>query len=356
MRGSRMLLLAGLVVLLVGGRLVWALGTSRPAARPAVPSAASASAAAQTPPAASASTATASAAPSATPTASAAPSASPPAALPLTGFQRRGGASWTTPAEETRYLDRLARLSSRVRVIVVGTTRRGRPIRLVVAGPARSAAQIRAGRSALVVCSQHGDEPAAREACLQRVRTLASGGGDDTVLLIPTANPDGVAAGTRANSSGVDVNRTHRTLGTAESRAIASVLAEYRPDVLNDLHEYRTEGARRVLTRGDSSYGGLVSAAIRRLSVELTHRWQERAIQAGGYATAPYSDAVLLAGLVENAAEKHVVAGLTETPRRGRLDRRQRVDAQRRSIDGTLQMLRERGSALAAATVRAGRR
>jgi predicted deacylase len=170
------------------------------------------------------------------------------------------------------------------------------------------------------------------------------------VLLIPNANPDGVAAGSRTNSSGVDVNRTHRSLGTAESRAIAAVLSSYRPDALNDLHEYSTAGERRVRTRGDSSYGERVPAAVRRLSIELTHRWQERAIEAGGYATAPYSQAVLYSGLVENAAEKHVVAALTETPRRGTLTARQRVDAQRRSIDGTLRMLRERGAALAAAT------
>jgi hypothetical protein len=274
---------------------------------------------------------------------------------PRTGFEARRGRTWTTLAEEAAFLAKLDAMSAHVRVQVVGRTRLGRPIRLVIVGPSRTRAQIAAGSAALLVCTQHGDEPAPREACLQRARDLAMSRTARTVLFIPTANPDGVAANTRANSSGIDINRTHRTLRTREARAIAAVMSSYQPDVLNDLHEYRAKGDRFVRTRGDRCYGPRVPRAIRRLSIELTHRWQEATLRRGGYATAPYSQQVIPSTLAEVSAQKHIVGALTETPRLGTLTRWRRVDAQRRSIDGTLQMLAHRRAALAAATRRAGR-
>lgn len=166
---------------------------------------------------------------------------------PATGFEQRAGTAFTTHAEELAFLGAVEAESDRVRISEVGTSVQGRPIQLVrVAHPQPADdAGIAAGPVVLIIGSQHGNEPAGREAALKLVRDLAFAGegelldllSDATVLVIPTANPDGRVANTRRNANDIDINRDHLRLASPEARAIAGVMRDFQPDLVVDAHE-----------------------------------------------------------------------------------------------------------------------
>ena len=95
---------------------------------------------------------------------------------------------------------------------IVGHSLQGRPIALFADGTPEPALKV------LVVGAIHGDETAGMRIAR---RLIAAGAPPRTELLVvPTINPDGVAAGTRGNTRGVDLNRNFpyrwRRLGGAE--------------------------------------------------------------------------------------------------------------------------------------------
>ncbi|HEY0640871.1 MAG TPA: M14 family zinc carboxypeptidase [Pseudonocardiaceae bacterium] len=295
-----------------------------------------------------------------------------------TGFELTNGARWTTEAEEQSYLDALDRGSDRLRMRTLATTPQGRPLRLLTisAVPRLPDAVIAAGSSVFLTCSQHGDEPSGREACLTLARELATSTDPatvrmllhTTVLIVPTANPDGRAADTRGNAAGVDINRDHLALATVEGRAHAQVLRDLRPDLVHDLHEFGV-----VPGLYDWHYLYLwprhldVSDRVHDLAVELSEAYVSPAVEAGGHTTSVYGiyrDGRQVAGdgqeriLRNTAGLRHAAGVLAETaadplsPAEAAdpaLLNRRRVTTHLDGVDGTFRFLRAHWVTLAVA-------
>src|SRR5215217_1711211 len=81
----------------------------------------------------------------------------------------------------------------------IGHSQHDRPIRALRVGSPRARVKL------LVVGQVHGNEPAGR-AVIARLRSARPPRGT-ALWLVDDANPDGSAAGTRANANGVDLNR-----------------------------------------------------------------------------------------------------------------------------------------------------
>jgi hypothetical protein len=218
------------------------------------------------------------------------------ASAPKTGFETRSGASWTTHDEELAFLKAVARGSKRVSLEVIGKTAQGRPLHLVSVGAPTPRGTGRP--TAMFVGSQHGNEPAGRETSLQLLRDLAFTTDAvlvrqlqaQSVLVVPSGNPDGREADIRENSVGVDINRDHLALTQPESQAIHAVLRDLRPDVVLDLHEYGPSVP--VLYDDEILYlwprNLNVDPAVRDLSRTLAEEYIAKGARASGYTADEY--------------------------------------------------------------------
>ncbi len=127
---------------------------------------------------------------------------------------------------------------------MIGHSARDRPIFLFKSGQPDAALKV------LVVGAIHGDETAGMR--ISRRLIAAQPLADAELLVVPTINPDGVAAGSRGNAHGVDLNRNFPfrwqplgggeysgtgPLSEPESRAAHRLILREDPDVTIWFHQ-----------------------------------------------------------------------------------------------------------------------
>lgn len=310
---------------------------------------------------------------------------------PQTGFEQRGSESWTTQEEEEKFLTAVEQASNRVAVDEIGETAEGRPLNLVrIGNPEPPTIQQSAQQpTVLFVCSQHGDEPAGREACLTLLRDLAFTSdpeltqqlSETSVLFIPNANPDGRAADTRENSQNIDINRDHLEYVSAEGRAIGEVMRTARPDIVHDLHEYSSDSElydSELLTLWPRNRN--VDDRVQGLSESLSRNYATEGAQAEGTSAGVYGNYTLdeepvaqVAGdgderILRNATGlRHSLGLLVESDKdpnpRNPEESDSKVALQERRVEthiqaalDTMRFLRERGGEISAATEEAPER
>jgi len=128
---------------------------------------------------------------------------------------------------------------------VLGRSRGGRPIRAFRVGNPRSP------RRVLVVGCIHGNEcagMAVTQRLVNLIRPLAA-----DVWVIQNLNPDGLAARTRGNARGVDLNRDFDTFSQRESRIARTLIRRLRPALTIWFHQpqavVRAWGGSRAVAR-----------------------------------------------------------------------------------------------------------
>ena len=142
------------------------------------------------------------------------------------------------------------------RVVMLGRSRDSRPIRAIEVGDP-------AGTRVLVVGCIHGNEPAGIAIAQRLARSLPRG---VDLWIIPVLNPDGLAADTRGNAHGVDLNRNFpwrwrplsgvyesgpKPLSEPEARIAYNLILRLRPHISIWFHQHldmiwASGGIRRI--------------------------------------------------------------------------------------------------------------
>ncbi|MBA2459295.1 MAG: hypothetical protein H0V43_10125 [Gemmatimonadales bacterium] len=117
----------------------------------------------------------------------------------------------------------------------IGRSEEGRTIPLLFGGPENAPVRL------LVVAGQHGDERNASRAARAIARVARCG---VRLAVVPTLNPDGAARRERRNARGIDLNRDHQWLASAEVRALHAFVRAWRPHLVVDVHTYPSRRKR----------------------------------------------------------------------------------------------------------------
>jgi hypothetical protein len=143
------------------------------------------------------------------------------------------------PDDVAQRVAELTRGRSFAYVRQVGASTAGRP--LVAVWLTQHPAQMESQLRVLVLCRQHGDESVPASAALlwlEEAVTRPAAFEHVAVLLLPTVNPDGAAAGRRPNGAGVDLNRDWTRRTQPETQAVEALFERWQPHLVIDLHTF----------------------------------------------------------------------------------------------------------------------
>lgn len=227
----------------------------------------------------------------------------------------------TTLDEGAAFVDSLDAATDRVRVVPLGTSAQGRPIRAVVVGPPRTRDQVRAATSALIIGSHHGDEWAGREATFEHMRNHAAGLGTETIVYIPTLSPDSFILQQRNLANGSDPNRLWSQTGVdqqssggayfPEQQCLRQAILLWQPKIIFDTHEYTTTSATYRFDPGTTNATGTPQPVIDADVAVLAA--MRSAATAAGYTTANYGGAIPDDGATQAFKRGGIPAVFTES-------------------------------------------
>lgn len=183
----------------------------------------------------------------------------------VTPFELSDGFESPTYSETMAWVEKLAANSEYLKIVTVGTSEQGRPIRLVIASKDQSflAEELSTSKKPLIFFQAgiHAGEIDGKDAGMMLLRDISKGSKlalleDANLLFIPILNVDGherrseygrvnqrgpKEMGWRTNAQNLNLNRDYTKLETAGIQAIAKVINSYDPDLYIDIHV--TDGA-----------------------------------------------------------------------------------------------------------------
>ena len=104
-------------------------------------------------------------------------------------------------------------------------------------------------KTRVFICAgQHGNEYNAVRSILALCKSLSEGKNAGllkkcVIVVVPIVNPDGIAARSRLNAQGIDINRDWAMLRTRETQYVHQLIKAWKPQVLIDAHEWTEQSA-----------------------------------------------------------------------------------------------------------------